>query len=302
MQKTSFSLSQIPTGSVPRCASKLRWGAIFAGTTTALALQILLMMLGAGLGLALFNPTTDGHAIATLGTGAAVVQGISAVLALWGGGWVAGRFLRKSGERSGRLHGFMVWCVATVVAIGLLATGAGWALGGLGKMVGSGLAMVGQPAVDGMADLAKKSAERNDAFFGSYTEEGLSTPGPGKTTADNIRAKRDLAYAVTKLFTAESSPTDDSNKNQGLSEPDATRMVDGWVASYQTVKTDAKAAMQAMEKKTREAAEESANVLSVLSLSYFAAFALGALAAAFGGTHGAQCAGRHHCEPNSSVA
>ena len=287
---------------VPPCASKLRWGAILAGTTAALAIQIVLMMLGAGLGLAMFNPTSNDHAIASFGTGAAVIQGIAAVLSLWGGGWMAGRFMRNAGERSGRLHGFMVWCVATVVAVALLSTGAGWALGGLGKIVAGGFAMAGKPAVDGMSELAKNSVDRNQTLLASFTDEALSNPPAGKTPADNLRARRDLAYAVHKLFTAEEGVLA-ANRNavvtllvqhEGLTEADASRMVDGWVTSYQTVKADANAAMQAMETKAKQAGEESAGVLSVLSLSYFAAFMLGAMAACHGGTHGAQCAGRHH--------
>ncbi len=306
MQSTSIpvSISRTATKQVPPCASKISWRAILAGTTATLAIQIVLMMLGAGLGLAMFTPTTNDHAIASFGTGAAVVQGITAVLSLWAGGWIAGRFLRNAGERAGRLHGFMVWCVGTVVAVAMLTTSAGWALGGLGKMVGGGLSMAVKPAVDGAAEVAKNTADNNKTMFGSYTEEGLSVPPPGRSVADGIRAKRDLTYAVTKLFTGEDSALDNNKKtviallvqNQGMTEPDAARMVEGWMVSYQTVKTDAEAAMKALEEKTKAKAEESANVLAVLSLCYFAAFVLGAVAAAYGGTHGALCAGRHHCK------
>src|ERR1700710_2966843 len=69
------------------------WGAIFAGWTAATSLQVLSIMLGAGLGFAIYEPMTDENPVASVGKGAIVVQGISAVFSLWFGGWVAGRLL-----------------------------------------------------------------------------------------------------------------------------------------------------------------------------------------------------------------
>jgi hypothetical protein len=310
MQNTPVAIDcSNPTG-VPFGTSNLRWGAIFAGATAALAIQIVLMMLGAGLGLAMFSPTTSDHAIASFGTGAAVIQGITAVLSLWAGGWVAGRFMRKVGEGSGRLYGFMVWAVATITVVVMLSTGAGWALGSLGKAVGGGFTMAGKPAVDGIAEMAKTTLDKNLALFGSFTEEGMSTPSVGKSPADNLRAKRNLTYSVSKLFTSEASEMAANKQtvialllqNQGFPEADATRMVDGWVSYYQVVKADSAAAMLALEKKTKEAAEQSANVLATLSLCYFAAFVLGALAASYGGTHGARYADRCLCKERKILA
>ena len=95
----------------------LLWGAILAGAVTALALQIVLMMLGAGLGLAVYNPITNDNPLTEFGAEAAVIQGITAVLSLWAGGWVAGRFLGRAGLTDGPLHGFFVWGLATIVAM-----------------------------------------------------------------------------------------------------------------------------------------------------------------------------------------
>ena len=42
-----------------RPRSSVSWGAILAGTRAALALQVLFMMLGAGLGFAIYSPLTE---------------------------------------------------------------------------------------------------------------------------------------------------------------------------------------------------------------------------------------------------
>lgn len=284
----------------------LRWGAILAGAVAALALQIVFMMLGAGLGLALYNPTTDENPLADFGAGAAVIQGVSAVISLWAGGWVAGRFLGRIGARSGGLHGFMVWCLATVVAIALLSTGAGWALGDLSKIVGGGLSLAGKPAaaaVGGATDLAKEAMERDRGMLASFAEEGLGNPPAGNNAPGTIRAKREISFAVMRLFTSTDAPTNAANQqalvtllvqnNQGMSEADARQMVESWTASYQKLKTDLEAAKEAAATRAKEIAEKTSATLAILSLCYFAAFLIGAIFAVVGGRHGGACASRH---------
>jgi len=280
----------------------LRWGAIFAGAVAALALQIVLMMLGAGVGLALYNPITDQNPLADFGAGAAVIQGITAVISLWAGGWVAGRFLGRAGNKSGGLHGFMVWSLATVAAIVALSTGAGWALGDLSKIVGGGLSLAGKPmaaAVSVASDMAKDGLERNRGMLGSFVEEGLSNPPAGKNAADAIRSKREIGFAVTRLFTSTDQAATAENQqtlvtllvdNQGMTEANARKTVEGWTASYQKLKADLDAVKKAAELRAREIAEKTATTLSILSLCYFGAFLLGAIFAIVGGKHGGACA------------
>ena len=175
-----------------RCRSRvLFWGAIFAGAVAALALQILLMMLGAGLGFAIYNPVSNDNPVADFGAGAAVIQGLAAVVSLWAGGWIAGRFTGRAGLKVGALHGFMVWCLATATVIVAVSGGAGWALGGLSKIVGGGLSMAGQPAaaaVGGAADLAKEAAGRSQDMLKSFIDESVSNRRPDQNAGDTIRA------------------------------------------------------------------------------------------------------------------
>jgi len=288
-----------------RRSRPLFWGAIFAGAVAALALQIALMMLGAGLGLAIYNPLTDQNPFAELGAGAAVIQGLTAVISLWAGGWVAGRCLGRRGLKSGHLHGFMVWSLATVTAIAVLSTGAGWALGDLSKIVGGGLSMAAKPvaaAVGGAADFAKDALERNRGMIGSFLEEGLSNRPTGKSAAEGVRAKREIGFALTRLFTSGDQAKKGDNQKalvsllineQGMNESDARKMVEGWSASFENLKADLEEAKAMLEQRARELADKTATTLSILSLCYFAAFVLGAAAAAFGGKQGGACAFKH---------
>jgi len=256
------------------------------------------MMLGAGLGFAIYRPLTDDNPVGSLGTGAAIIQGISAVVSLWVGGWVAGRFTGRHGLRSGRIHGFMVWCLSTVVAIAAVTFGAGWALGDVAKLVGGGLSAAGKvaaPAVSGAADLTKEAVSRSGATLQSFVDEGLTTRtnnDPGAV----IRAKREVGFAVTHYFTtgnADKQQLVQVLRTQGYSEADANRLIDDWTASYNRLKADLNAAKEAAEQKAREVADEAADTLAVLSLVAFVAFVIGAIAAACGGRHGGKIAQRN---------
>lgn len=281
----------------------LSWGAILAGAVGSLAIHILLMMLGAGLGLALYDPITSENPVANPGTGAVVIQGVAAVLSLWIGGWIAGRFGRRHGPASGLLYGFMVWCVATVTAIGIVSTSAGWALGNLSSMVGSGLSMAGQTAssaVSGVTDMAEEALGQESDLIESFLEEGLSTASPDQSASEAIRAKRDLGLALTRLAAADADTQAEREQqvvtllveNQNMREAEARQMVDNWTATYEALKTDLANAQDTLATQAREIAEETADTLAMLALIGFVSFVIGGIAASFGGKHGCMCAAK----------
>ena len=291
----------------PRNRSSVSWGAIFAGLTAALALQVLLMMLGAGLGFAIYSPLTDENPVADLGTGAMVVQGLSAVVALWFGGWVAGRLTPVFARNTGYLHGFSVWCAATVSGVLIVALGAGWVLGDLSKIVGGGLSLAGKPAAalaGGAGDLAKEALQKSGDTLASFSDEALgarpNSPN-APTSAATIRGKRELGFALARYFTPVSESETDRSATRGalqkaivdasgLNENEADRMIADWTASYERLRADLSAAKEAAAAKARAVADEAADKLSVLSLCTFAAFLIGAISAGLGGRHGARCA------------
>ena len=279
------------------------WAAIFAGLTAALALEVLFMMLGSGLGFAIYSPLTDENPIASVGVGAAIIQGISAVVSLWFGGWVAGRFTPVGVRSTGWLHGFSVWCAATVAGVLVVSTGAGWALGDLSKMVGGGLSMAGKPAaalVDGAVDMAKDALKQSGDTLTSFTEEAVGSRAAGFSVGQTARAKREVSVAVARFFNLTQQANMADNRlavvkalvNAGMSDADADKMVTEWTTSYDQLKADLAMAKNAAETKAREAADKAARALAMFSLCYFVAFVFGAVAATCGGKHGAKCANK----------
>jgi hypothetical protein len=308
---SSCSTDDYPSGRFGRYCRSLSWGAILAGLTAALALQVLFMLLGAGLGFAIYTPITDANPVSDLGTGAVIVHGISAVFSLWFGGWVAGRFAPK-GCCVGWLHGFLVWCAATVAGVLIVTAGAGWALGDLSKLVGGGLSLAGKPAaaVAGSAvDMAKDAAKKSTDTFKSFVDEATGSPASGTTPGATARAKREIGTAVTRLFTPVQEADMATNRtalvkaltDSGMSQPDADKMVTEWTDSYNQLKADLAAAKNEAEAKAREAADKAAHTLAVFSLCAFVAFVFGAIAATAGGCHGACRARKDEVAPVPAV-
>src|SRR5579885_3059751 len=79
------------THTIPARLRVVSWGAILAGTFSALSIHLLVTLLGVGLGLTAANPGTDPNAGTDLSIGAAAAWTVSALIALWAGGWIAGR-------------------------------------------------------------------------------------------------------------------------------------------------------------------------------------------------------------------
>jgi hypothetical protein len=200
------------------------------------------------------------------------------------------------------LHGFCVWCAATVAGVLFVSTGAGWALGDLSKIVGGGLSLAGKPAAalaGSAADFAKDAVKQSGDTLNSFIDEAVSNRPADATKNLTIRAKREMGLAVARLFNPAPQANMRANRAAvvkalvdyaGMSESDADKVVTDWTATYDQLKADFAAAKNEAETKAREAADQAAKALAVFSLCAFAAFLLGALAASFGGCHGAKCA------------
>ncbi|MES2981065.1 MAG: hypothetical protein V4727_02035 [Verrucomicrobiota bacterium] len=268
--------------------------------TAALALHVLLMMLGAGLGLSIFSPLTEENPVADFSISTLVIHSICAIVSLYFGGWVAGRFSPVNARSTGWLHGFSVWCAATVGGVILVALGAGVMLGGLSKVVGKSTAAVASNATDLAADAMKRS----DATLTSFVDEAVNKlPADGPSNR-SIRAKREIGIAVARFFNpAQGEANTEANRaalvtalqdHAGMSQADADLSVTEWTNSYERLEADLATVKEAAETKAREAADVASDAVAKFSLWAFVAFLIGLLAATWGGKVGAVCATR--CE------
>ena len=111
--------------------NQVSWGAIFAGAVTALVTQVILNMVGVGIGLSSVGPVAaDNPAASTLSLSAGVWFIVSGIVAALAGGFIAGRLSGKPVTGAAGLHGLVSWAVTTLVVLYLLTSAAGGLIGG----------------------------------------------------------------------------------------------------------------------------------------------------------------------------
>ena len=127
-----------PTRSVGRMdfMKRISWSAVFAGVLIATVTQLLLTLLGLGVGLGAIDPVEENNPMAGLGTGSAIWYIVSSLISLFVGGWVAGRLASAPRLFDGIIHGILTWCVVTLLTIYLLTTAIGGIIGGASRLVG----------------------------------------------------------------------------------------------------------------------------------------------------------------------
>jgi hypothetical protein len=229
--------------------------------------------------------------------GAATAWTICALTAMLAGGWVAGRLITRD-RATGWIHGFMVWSVSTAAMILMILLGAGALFGGATFLGGKSLDFAGRPVAavaSESAELAKDATERGDAMLSSFAEEASTSPASAQDPAASIRAKREVGFAVARLFRPGNDVNSPENRAavvnslvtySGMTEAEATQRVNEWTATYNQLRADVESAKLAAEQKAREAADAASKALSIAGLCTFFGYLMGAFIASIAGNWG----------------
>lgn len=191
--------------------SLISWQSIIAGTVAALAVSIVMAVLGVALGFTVIQPSSD-NPFSGLGMAFGIWGVISVVVSLAVGGFVAGMF---AGVR-GCEHGFMVWALVLIAATMFSGMAVGMAVRTVGsavKGVGSGAASVASSVGHGISSLASTVVDQiqEDVNFdfdtGEFKEEVTSVlrdTGAEKLQPEYLKgqmreARSELRSALNKL-------------------------------------------------------------------------------------------------------
>lgn len=124
---------------VPRSFSwhqRISWAAVIAGLIIAIFIQLALTLLGLAIGLGTIDATNHD----TPGTGLAIGSGIwyvvSLLIALFIGGWVAGRLAKDKHTSESVIHGLLVCGLLFILTFYFLTSAVGNIIGGAGSIVG----------------------------------------------------------------------------------------------------------------------------------------------------------------------
>ncbi|MGI4802145.1 MAG: hypothetical protein ACRYG8_50550 [Janthinobacterium lividum] len=144
------------TMAAPPLLQRVSWQAVFAGVILAVTVQLLLSMLGLGVGLGMVN-TNAGNTpnASSFGIGTGIWWLVSNLVALAIGGYVAAWMAGITLKFDGMLHGLVTWGIATLFTFYLLSTAVGGLIGGAYSVVGSTLSAAGSTVKTAAAPVAQ---------------------------------------------------------------------------------------------------------------------------------------------------
>ena len=268
--------------------NRVSWGAVLAGVMVALVTQLILNLIGIGIGKASFDPTSNANPSgSTFSIAAGIWWALSGILAALAGGYTAGRLSGKPTETSGPWHGLTAWAVTTLLIFYLLSTSVGAIVGGafrtFGTVAGGAAQSLGSTAQTAAQMVAPTLAQSSDPLA-SIDQSIRSASG-----ATDPAALRDAATAAVRAaLTSDAAGQEAAReravqalaKAQNIGVDQARTQVAEYEQQYRRIVDQAK-------RQATTAADATTTAVSRGALFGAIALILGAIAAWFGGRMGA---------------
>ncbi|AIM38451.1 hypothetical protein KO02_18450 [Sphingobacterium sp. ML3W] len=305
----------------PRYFKRISWGAVIAGVIVTIIVQLLLTLLGVGIGFVSFTPTSDNTPFSGMGTGLMVWWILTTLISLFAGGWVSGWLSSTTCKVDRILHGVLTWSVFALFSLYLFTTSLGSLVGGIGNVLGKGLssaggalkdnlpdvsAMVGDNLGLGHSDLKKlkdeattllKQTGKKELQPGNLEKKAENAVGEAKKAGRQIGENPDNADDVSKsllskLYNLKDSVMSDVDKDAlvnvvaertGKSKVESEQIVDNWINTAEEAKQKIKELSAEAAEKSKKVGEEVSDALGKAAIFGFFALLVGA-ASAIGGS------------------
>ncbi len=265
--------------------SAISWGPVVAGGVAAAAATVVLMLVGAGLGLTMVSPfSNQGFSLETVTASTAiwlvVVQWLSALL----GGYIAGRLRTKwvnlhTDEVFFRdtAHGFLAWALATLLVAGVLSST-------ISAMIGTGVQAASTVASGAAMGGAAAATSEDGSSTGYFVDALLRPADPAKPVEGGDQASRE----VSRILLAAAA----SGKMEAADRTYLEKLV---AARTGLAPADATARVEAVLKRAEQAAEQArqaAETARKAGATFALAGALSLIIGAFIASAGAALGGR----------
>jgi hypothetical protein len=263
--------------------NQVSWGAVFSGAIIALVMQMILNMLGVGVGLSTLDVAKgETPSAGTLSLGAGIWWVVSGIVAAAVGGYIAGRLSGKPSQSTTAYHGLIAWAVSTVMVVYLISSAASGliggtlstassVLGGAGKALGSFQTAVQSAApslnnmTDPMATIESKVRSASGGQDPAALKDAAATAVRAALSGDPAQQNAATDKAADALAKAQNVPPDQ-----------AKAQVEQYQQQYKETVGQAK-------EQAKQAADTTAKTVSRGALFGAVALLLGALAAFFAG-------------------
>lgn len=283
----------------PSTLPAISWGAIFSGATVAVALALILFLLGVRLGLSSISPwTNNGIAASTLGVSAIFWLSFTQLAAYGMGGYLTGRLRTRwlsmhADEVYFRdaAHGFLTWALASLATAVLIAS-----------IIGTGVQSAAVLTSEVPSNISTSLSAKNIKSQGlnpnpiaspiDYFMSSLLRKSSNATiVADgNINLSNDIKSEIAIIFMNAirngDMPASDVayasqfvSEHTGLSELEAKKRVDNTFSKLQTKLLSA-------EQLAKKAANTASKASAYTALWLFISLLIGAFAASWAATYG----------------
>ena len=261
----------------PVALNKVSWGAIFAGVVVALVIQVLLTMLGAGIGIATLDPNTgDNPAASTFSIVAGIWYLLSGIVSAFAGGYVAAHMSGKTNSTTGAFHGLTTWAFTTLLVLYMLTSTVGSLVGGAFSGLASAIGGVGETVAQTAGPVIANSNPL-EALDAKIRATGTD---PEALTSAATNAMRSLVMGdEASAAQARNNAAQALSTAKGIPLPQATKQVAVMEKEYRDQIAEAK-------QHALSAADTAASIVSTGALLAFAALVLGAISGWLGGRAG----------------
>ncbi|RYZ59962.1 MAG: hypothetical protein EOP07_02410 [Proteobacteria bacterium] len=303
---------------------RISWPAVLGGVVVALAVQLLLSLLGLGIGASTIDPLAEQNPLSGLATGTGIWFAITTIISLYAGGWVAGRLAGMNRRLESSLHGVLTWAFTALIAFYFVNSMLTSAVSSMAGVVKSGASMVGQGVASvapQITQVAKEQLSANGIDISNIKSEAttlLRQTGKPALQPENMEKQADAAATdagntaqtaagnpgatdaeltglIDRVFSRGEATLNEVDKTalvnvlvarSSMSPEEASQTVDRWQASALVAKQKYDQAKVAAEQKAREIGDVTAKNVSKAALLSFIALVLGAIAATLGGING----------------
>jgi hypothetical protein len=265
--------------------NRASWGAIFVGVVIALAVNLALQMLGLALGSMTINPTTESNPFEGLATGAAIWIAASMLIALFAGGYAAGKLAGYQQDATGILHGLAVWGVVTLVSWMMLSMMAGSIMNGVANVIGGGLSLAGQ-AVSEVAPEVQQAIDMRTSTLDNILLDSDALQ-PDATALDQAEVRASILRIIQGGDTLDEATRQQAiatiAERTTLTEAEIEERITRYQTLYQQTIAD-------VDQRIEETSENVAETVAAAAGAAFLALVSGAFAAGAGGLVGSPSA------------
>lgn len=275
---------------------RISWAAIGAGVILVVAIQLLLGLLGAGIGFGTIDTQAGTTPTASsLGIGAGVWWIVSSCIALAAGGYVAAWMAGIGTRFDGVLHGLVAWGIAMLLTFWLLTSAIGGIIGGGFSALGSVASMAGS----GISEAAKPMAQAagiSPDMLQQQAQAYLQPTDPDPASMSPQDAQKAVASNLATYTGGGANASAAKERIVNIMAAQIKISHDEAAKRFDDAQGKVKQARDTAVQTARDTANASAAAASKASLAAFGMLLLGALAAAVGGLMAARQRSRivHH--------